>query len=41
MPVIEVSEQLYSQLQGADSTDDIETELWQLLYETRRETVDR
>jgi|AntDeeMetageno51_2_1112566.scaffolds.fasta_scaffold00115_9 hypothetical protein len=41
MPTIEVSDQLYSQLLVDDSTDDIEAELWQLLYETRRDRVNR
>ena len=37
MPAIEVSEQLYRQLQ-ADGTDDVETQLWRLVYESRRWT---
>lgn len=36
MPAIEVSEQLYSQLQPTDDSEDIERQLWRLLYESRR-----
>lgn len=36
MPAIEVSEQLYSQLQATDDSEDIERQLWRLLYESRR-----
>ncbi len=36
MPGIEVSERLYQQLQTTDGLDDVEDELWRLVYETRR-----
>ena len=36
MPGIEVSEQLYSQLQPTDGAENIEEELWRLVYESRR-----
>ncbi|WP_256488621.1 hypothetical protein [Halohasta salina] len=41
MPVIEVSNQLYSQLRAADSTDDTGAERWQLLDDPRRESANR
>ena len=36
MPGIEVSERLYQQLQTTDEIENIEDELWRLVYETRR-----
>jgi len=38
MPEIEVSERLYSQLRPTDGSEDVETRLWRLVYESRRRT---
>ena len=36
MPAIEVSEQLYRQLQTTAESEDVETQLWRLVYESQR-----
>jgi len=36
MPVIEVSDQLYGQLQQTDGPEDAEEAIWRLVYESRQ-----
>lgn len=38
MPAIEVSERLYRQLQSTGGADDVETQLWRLVYDSRRQS---
>jgi hypothetical protein len=36
MPAVEVPEQLYRRLQAAAESEDIETQLWRLVYESKQ-----